>query len=370
MENTKLNEALKALKSNGVNVYKTNTLPECEVIPTGSLICNQIMNGGVFTRRLTQLFSKPGVGKSVLAYTIIDNALRKYPDSIAILLDIECRFDETWASKFIKEDVIERFIVLREEFIENAGNSINKIIKQLGNIHVSCIVVDSIAAANTARYKDADLSTMEVGGSAMGIGKFARAMVQIAEKNNTAVVILNQLRDDIGTYGPSIGHTPGGTALKHALDADYYLRALSQKDTKDLATNVIEEKTELGEVQQVAIGVAIKCMKGKNWSQSAKTLFYRRDTEENTAGYDVFNEVIRLALANNIIKKPSEYSTTFIHSSFPYDEKKKENCIVDRKNLFAFLQENPEVFEQIKNEVINSNVIENSVEDEQFVENY
>lgn len=370
MENTKLNEALKALKSNGVNVYKTNTLPECEVIPTGSLICNQIMNGGVFTRRLTQLFSKPGVGKSVLAYTIIDNALRKYPDSIAILLDIECRFDETWASKFIKEDVIERFIVLREEFIENAGNSINKIIKQLGNIHVSCIVVDSIAAANTARYKDADMSTMEVGGSAMGIGKFARAMVQIAEKNNTAVVILNQLRDDIGTYGPSIGHTPGGTALKHALDADYYLRALSQKDTKDLATNVIEEKTELGEVQQVAIGVAIKCMKGKNWSQSAKTLFYRRDTEENTAGYDVFNEVIRLALANNIIKKPSEYSTTFIYSSFPYDEKKKENCIVDRKNLFAFLQENPEVFEQIKNEVINSNVIENSVEDEQFVENY
>lgn len=368
--NNKLLSALEALNRNGVSVYGISNLPKCEVIPTGSLICNQIMNGGVYTRRLTQIFSKPGVGKSVLAYTIINNALHKFPDSIAMLLDIECRFDSSWVSKFIEEDVIDRLVVLREEFIENAGNSVNKIIKQLGGIQISCIVVDSIAAANTARYKDADMSTMEIGGSAMGVGKFTRAMVQIAEKNNTAVVLLNQLRDDIGTYGPSIGHTPGGTALKHALDADYYLRALSQKDTKDLATNTIEEKTELGETQQVAIGVAIKCMKGKNWSQSAKTIFYRRDTEENVAGYDIFNEVIRLALANNIIRKPSEYSTTFIHPSFPYDDKKKENCIVDRKNLFAYLKDNKDAFEQIKGEVISNHVIEKNINDEQFVENY
>lgn len=370
MDNTKLNSALEALKKNGVGVYNVNNLPQCDIIPTGSLICNKIMNGGVATRRLTQLFSKPGVGKSVLAYTIINNALHQFPDSIAILLDIECRYDNTWASKFIKEDVIDRFIVLREEFIEDAGNSINKIIKQLGDIHVSCLVVDSIAAANTARYKDADMSTMEVGGSAMGVGKFVRAIVQIAEKNNTAVVILNQLRDDINSYGPSIGHTPGGTALKHALDADYYLRALSQKDTKDLATNSVEEKTDLGEVQQVAVGVAIKCMKGKNWSQSAKTLFYRRDTEENIAGYDTFNEVIRLALAGNIIKKPSEYSTTFIYPDFPYDDKKKENCIVDKKNLFAFLKENPDIVKKLEKEIMGSNVVEEQVTDEQFVEEY
>lgn len=370
MDNSKLTAALDALRKSGMTVYKTDNLPECEVIPTGSLICNKVMNGGVHTRRIEQIFSKPGVGKSVLAYTIIDNALRKFPDSIAILLDVECRFDPIWASKFIKEDVIERLIVLREEFIENAGNSVNKVIKQLNGTHVSCIVVDSIAAANTARYKDADMEKQEVGGSAMGVGKFIRAIVQICEKNNTAAVILNQLRDDIGTYGPSIGHTPGGTALKHAVDAEYYLRALSQKDLKELATSSIEEKTELGESQQVAVGVAIKCMKGKNWSQSAKTVFYRRATEENNAGYDVFNEILRLALATNVIKKPSEYSTTFIYPGFPYDEKKKENCIVDRKNLFNFLKNNKEVFEQIKQEVMQNGAVEDSVKNENFVEEY
>lgn len=365
---TNVASALEALKKNGIRVYSTGTLPECEVIPTSSLIFNKIMDGGVRTRRITQIFSKPGVGKSVVSYTIINNALHKYPESVAILLDIECRFDEEWAFNFIEEDVRDRFLVLREEFIENAGNSLNKIAKQLGDTHISVVVVDSIAAANTARYKDADMEKMEVGGSAMGVGKFVRAVVQFAEKNNTAIIILNQLRDDLNNYGPSIGHTPGGTALKHAIDADYYLRQLSQKDTKDLMNyGEFEQKTELGETQQLAIGVAVKCTKGKNWSQSAKTLFFRRATDENDVGYDVFSETVRLALASNIITKPSEYSTTFFYDGFPENEK-GEHKIVDRKNLYAFLKDNPDVFEKLRQDVTRNAKID--VETEDFVENY
>ena len=370
MASSKLNSALEALKKNGVRVFTPEQLPECEIIPTSSLIFNKIMDGGFKTRRISQLFSRPGVGKTVLSYTAIDNALRKFPESVAIILDIECRFDEKWAKNFIKDDVWDRLLVLREEYIETAGNSVNAIIKQLNGIHISCIVVDSIAAANTARYKGADMEKMEVAGNAMGVGKFVRAMVQIAEKNNTAVIILNQLRDDMDAYGPSIGRTNGGWALKHAIDADYYLRALSQKDTKDLATNGIEEKTELGETQQIAIGVAIKCMKGANWSQVGKTLFYRRETEENDVGFDTFNEVIRLALATGIISKPSEYSTTFFYPLFPEDEKTHEHKIVDRKKLVEFLKNNPDIFESLKKDVENSNIIEKSVETENFVEEY
>lgn len=367
--NDKVMAALKALKKDGVRVYTPETLPECAIIPSASLVFNKIMDGGVRSRRLYQFFSKEGVGKSVLSYTIIDNALRMFPDSIAVIFDIECRFDPEWAHNFIKDDVWDRLVVLREEFIENAGNSLNKLCKQLGDIHISIVVVDSIAAANTARYKDADMEKMEVGGSAMGVGKFVRAIVQFAEKNNTAIVILNQLRDDLNSYGPSIGHTPGGTALKHSLDGSFYLRQLSMKDTKDLVGGgTVEEKTALGETQQVAVGVAMKCMKGKNWSQSAKTVFYRRPTSENDVGYDTFNEVVRLALASGIITKPSEYSTTFFHEVFPEDPKTKEHKIVDRKNLFQYLKNNPEAFAQLKKEVERNGKIE--VTTENMVEEY
>lgn len=57
MTNTKLTSALDALKKNGVRVYNQTTIPKCDAIPTGSLIFNQVMNGGFHTRRTTQLFS-------------------------------------------------------------------------------------------------------------------------------------------------------------------------------------------------------------------------------------------------------------------------------------------------------------------------
>lgn len=369
-DNSKLNTALDSLKRAGIRVYNSDALPKCENIKTGSLILDKLLDGGVKTRRITQFFSKPGVGKSVMAYHCINNALHQYEDSIAILVDVECRYDPEWGSKFITEDVIDRFIVLREEFIEDVGNSINKIIKQLNGVHISCIVVDSIAAANTARTDQSDQRKVEVGGSSMGVGKFTRAIVQIAEKGNTAVIICNQLRDDIGSYGPSIGHTPGGTALKHAIDADVYFRSLSQNDTKDLASgSSIEQKTDMGEVQQVAVGVCFKVMKGKHWSEIGKTLFFRKATDTNSVGYDIINETVRLALASGVIKKPSEYSTTFLHPSFPLDEKSNLNKIVDRKNLLAYIKENPDVFDIIKTQVEN-NGVEEQIEAEDFVENY
>ena len=370
MDSNKLSNALEALKKSGMRIYTKDSIPESEIIPTGSLVFNQVMNGGFHTRKLEMVFAREGVGKSVLAYTAINSALHKYPDSIAVLLDIECRADIEWISQFVTEDVIDRLVILREEFIEDAGNTINKLIKQLGNAHISIIVVDSIAAANTARYEDADMKIQQIGGNAMGVGKFVRAMVQIAEKNNTAVVLLNQICDDIGAYGPSIGHVPGGMALKHACDSTYYMRSLSQKDTKDLAINTIEEKTGLGETQQLAVGVAIKCMKGKSWSQSVKSLFYRRATEENNIGYDTLNEVFRLALANNIITKNSEYGSTFYYKLFPLDEKQGKNQIVDKKNVLKYLKENKDCFEQLKSDVINGNILADEIVSDDFVEEY
>lgn len=348
MDNSKLNSALEALKKSGIRIYSSDTLPKPEYIKTGSLMLDKLLGGGITTRRLHQFFGRPGSFKSVMSYHVINNALNQYPESVAILLDLECRYTPEWAGRFIEAKNLDRLIVLREEFIENAGNSINKLIESIKGIHISIIVVDSIAAANTARYEGNDMRKMEVAGSAMGIGRFVRSLVQIADKNNTAVIILNQLRDDLNAFGPSIGRTNGGYALKHALDSDIYFRVLGQTDTKALAGNNFEIKDSLGEVQQIAVGVGFKVMKGSNWSCSAKTLFYRKETENNEFGFDIFNEVINIAIANGIIKVEG---ASYIHPLFPYDEKKKLNKITDKKPMIAFLKENPDIFNKIKDEL-------------------
>lgn len=349
MTNSKLTSALEALKKSGVRIYDTHTLPQPEYIKTGSLILDKLLDGGVPTRRLTQFFGRPGSYKSVMSYHVINNALTMYPDSIVVILDLECRFSPEWAGNFISAENMERVIVLREEFVEDAGNTINKLINSIGDVHISVIVIDSIAAANTARYDNNDMRKMEVAGAAMGVSKLVRALVQIADKYNTAVLVLNQLREDLNAFGPSIGRTNGGYQLKHSLENDIYFRTLGQTDTKNLVGNgSFEIKSDLGEVQQIAVGVGFKVQKGAHWSCSGKTLFYKKATENNDFGFDIFNEVISIALANNVIQVEG---ASFIHPSFPYNEKKGKNVITDRKPMVAYLKEHPEAFEQIKAEV-------------------
>lgn len=101
-------------------------------------------------------------------------------------------------------------------------------------------------------------------------------------------------------------------------------------------------------MEQIAIGVAFKVMKGANWSCSAKTLFYRKATENNDFGFDVFNEVVSMAIVNGIIKIEG---ASYIHPLFPLKEKKGIHAITDKKPTIAFLKENPEIFEKIKQEV-------------------
>lgn len=359
---SKLNSALEALKKSGIRIYNNDTVPKQEYIKTGSLILDKLLGGGISTRRIHQFFGKPGCYKSVMSYHVVNNALNQYPESVAVILDLECRYDPRWVSRFISPENMDRVIVLREEFVEDAGNSINKLIAQLKDVHISIIVIDSIAAANTARYDSGDMRKMEVAGSAMGIGKLVRALVQIADKNNTAVLVLNQLRDDLNAFGPSIGRTSGGYQLKHSLETNTYFRLLGQTDTKALAGNSFEVKSDLGEAEQIAAGVGFKIMKGANWSCSGKTLFYRKATENNDFGFDIFNEVISIALANNVIKVEG---ASYIHPLFPLNEKKGINAITDKKPMIAFLKENPEVFEKIKQEVMDYAEIteEGTVED-------
>lgn len=347
--NSKLNAALDTLKKNGVRIYDTHSLPRPEHIKTGSLILDKLLDGGVPTRRLTQFFGKPGSYKSIMSYHVINNALNTYPDSVALLLDLECRFSPEWASNFISKENMERVVILREEFVEDAGNSINKLISQLKDIHISIIVIDSIAAANTARYDNGDMRKQEVAGAAMGVSKLVRALVQIADKYNTAILILNQLREDLNAFTNSIGRTNGGYQLKHSLENDIYFRTLGQTDTKNLVGNGnFEIKSDLGETQQIAVGVCFKVQKGALWSCSGKTLFYKKATENNDFGFDVFNEVVSIAIANKIIQTEG---ASFIHPSFPYNERKGKNAITDRKPMIAYLKENPDIFNKIKAEV-------------------
>lgn len=299
--NKKLNKSIESLVESGLLMW-TKDVPVPEKIKTGSLLFDYILDGGIDTRRITHFFAKEGTGKSVMSYMIANNALKQYPDSVVILVDTEHRADMEWISNFIEDK--ERLLIMQPEFIEYVGNDLRTIINDKG-IKVSCVIVDSIGAANTTRAKDKDLSIQQVGGNAMGVGVFIRSIVPIANKNNIAVVLINQLRDDIGGYGPSIGHFPGGKALAHAINTNVYLRRTSVR---------VYSPDEFGERIPVGNEIAFKIVKGKNMGKVVKTVFYKENSELGTLGFDRYDEVIRLSLALGVIEK---HASSYSYPDFP-----------------------------------------------------
>ena len=325
----KLSKDIEALIESGL-VMRAGNVPAPEKIKTGSLMFDYILGGGIDTRRITHFFAKEGTGKSVMAYSIANNALKQYPDSVVVLVDTEHRADMEWISHFIEDT--DRLLVMQPEFIEYVGNDLRSI---LSEVKVSCVIVDSIGAANTTRAKDKDLSIQQVGGNAMGVGVFVRSIVPIANKNNIAIILINQLRDDIGGYGPSIGHFPGGKALAHAINTNVYLRKTSNK---------VLSTDEFGEKIPVGNEIAFKIVKGKNLGKVAKTIFYKENSEFGNLGFDRYDEVVRLAMALGIIEK---HASSYTYEDFPNGK------IVGAQKVIDFLksEENKEILQKLEDKL-------------------
>ena len=327
----KLSREIDSLIESGL-LMRASNVPAPEKIETGSLLFDYILGGGVDTRRITHFFAKEGTGKSVMSYMIANNALKKYPDSVVILVDTEHRADTEWISNFVED--MDRFLIMQPEFIEQVGNDLRTIINEKG-ANISCIIVDSIGAANTTRAKDKDLSIQQVGGNAMGVGVFVRSIVPIANKNNIAVILINQLRDDIGGYGPSIGHFPGGKALAHAINTNVYLRKTS---------NRVFLPDEFGEKIPVGNEIAFKIVKGKNLGKVVKTVFYKEDSELGTIGFNRYDEIIRLALALGVIEK---HASSYTYPDFPGSKIVGVNKVMD----FLKDEKNKEILEKLEKEL-------------------
>lgn len=320
-----MNKNIQNLIDKGL-IMKANEVPLPEKIPTGSLMLDYILDGGLSTRRLSQFYGDEGCGKSVLSYHCINNALKMYQEKYALLVDLEHRVDVNWISNFVED--MDRLLIIQPEVIELVGNDIRKLIND-EKIDFSIIVIDSIAAANTVRSYDKDMTVAQMGGSSMGIGIFVRALVPLLNKHNIAGVVINQVRESFDMYVANV-EFPGGRALKHALDLNLYLRRTSEKA-------II--KDENGENYEVGRQVAFKIVKGKNQSKVIKTFFYKETSELGDLGFDRVSEVINLAIGTGVIEKSA---MMYKHVDFPNGK------IMGRDKTIEFLKSNPEIYEKIE----------------------
>lgn len=192
--------------------------------------------GGVPKGRIVEIFGPESSGKTTLAMHIIAEAQKA--GGTAALIDAEHAFDPEYAKK-VGIDT-ESLLVSQPDWGEQALEILETLLRS-GALDV--IVVDSVAALTPKAEIDGEMGDSHMGLQARLMSQALRKVTGIANKTNTVVIFLNQLRMKIGVMFGNPETTTGGNALKFYASVRMDIRA-KEKITRgeDVLGNLVRVK--------------------------------------------------------------------------------------------------------------------------------
>lgn len=181
-----------------------------EVISTGSLkldLATGVM--GVPLGRIIEIYGWESSGKTTLIEHIIAEAQKSYPTKKAGLVDAEHAFDPIYAAA-IGVDIDNLY--LSQPMYGEEGLAVVEALTETGEFSV--IVVDSVAALTPRKEIEGEMGDSTIGLQSRMMGQAMRKLAAIAQKSNTCLIFINQLREKIGVMFGSPETTSGGNALR------------------------------------------------------------------------------------------------------------------------------------------------------------
>lgn len=179
------------------------------VISSGSMQIDDVIGIGGYPRgRIIEIFGPESSGKTTLALQAIAQAQKR--GGICAFIDAEHALDPAYAQKLGVN--IDDLIISQPDFGEQALEIAEMLIRSGA---VDIIVVDSVAALVPKAELEGDMGDAHVGLQARLMSQALRKLAAIVHKSNTALIFINQIRQNIASmgYGPS-ETTTGGKALK------------------------------------------------------------------------------------------------------------------------------------------------------------
>lgn len=182
------------------------------------------LGGGLAHRKVMMLAGKEMAGKTTTMLLMIAGIQRQ--GEKCALIDIEHNFDPVYAETLgVKVDEL---FVAQSKTIEEASDTIEPLI-MTGEFGL--IALDSIAAAPSDKELEDSSEQKSMGGKAKSIDTMMKKIVarlnDVSNPVTTSILLLNQIRDNIGGYGPT-EYLPGGHQLHHSCDIIVWLRPDSE----------------------------------------------------------------------------------------------------------------------------------------------
>ena len=293
---------------------QNNTL-QVEAIPTGSLSLDLALGiGGLPRGRIVEIYGPESSGKTTLALHCVAEGQKMGGN--AAFIDVEHALDPVYAAALGVD--VDSLLVSQPDTGEQALEITEALVRSNA---IDVIVVDSVAALVPRAEIEGEMGDSHVGLQARLMSQALRKLAGAISKSNCVAIFINQLREKVGVVYGNPEVTPGGRALK------FYSSVRIDVRKKE----VIKNGTDI-------IGSHTKVKVGKN-----KVAPPFREVEFDIMygqGISRVGELLDLAEKLDIVQKSGAW--------FSYNGTRIGQ---GRENAKKFLQDNPDVFEEITERV-------------------
>lgn len=300
-----------AIMKLGESVHNTKV----ETYPTGSISLDLALGGGIPRGRVIEIYGPESSGKTTLMLHAIAEVQKK--GGTAAFIDAEHALDPTYAKR-IGVDV-NNLLLSQPDNGEQALEIVETLVRSNA---VDLIVVDSVAALVPRAEIEGDMGDSLPGLQARLMSQALRKLTGVINKSKATVVFINQIRMKIGVMFGNPETTTGGNALKFYASVRMDIRRISQIKQADA---VIGNRTR------------VKVVKNKiapPFREAEFDIMYNQ-------GISRAGDVLDLAVIHDIVEKSGAW--------FAYKDAKIGQ---GREAAKHYLQENPEVMEEIADKVL------------------
>jgi len=281
--------------------------------PTGSLSLDLALGGGLPKGRLIEIFGAEGGGKTTLTLHCIAEAQKK--GGICAFIDAEHSLDPAYAAKVGVD--IENLLISQPDNGEQALEMTDTLIRSGA---VDLVVIDSVAALVPRAEVEGEMGDQTVGLMARMMSQGCRKLASTAGKTGTTIIFINQIREKVGVIYGSPETTPGGRALKFF--ASVRLRVSRGEAIKN-GTEQVGNRTKVS-IPKNKIAPPFR--------EAEFDLVYGK-------GINKYGDILDLGVKYNFIAKTGAWFTI------------GEERFQGRDQTRAYLEENPEVAEEMEEQI-------------------
>jgi recombination protein RecA len=288
---------------------------EVPAIPTGSIAVDLALGiGGIPRGRVTEIYGPESSGKTTLSLHVLAEAQKL--GGVAAFIDVEHALDPNYARALGVD--IDNLYISQPDTGEQGLEIVETLVRSNA---VDVIVVDSVAAMVPRAEIEGEMGDAHVGLQARLMSQALRKLTAVISKSRTAVVFINQIREKIGVMFGSPETTPGGRALKFYSSVRLEIRRQdSLKQSGEITGNRVKAKVVKNKLAPPFRSAEFDILFGKGISREASLV-------------DVGAEL-------GVLTKSGTW--------FSYGDTRLGQ---GRENARSFLEEHPDVADQVERQV-------------------